>query len=155
MKCPFSAEDIQDMAIQEYVRMAPLVLAGLLIASSARAQMFDARGNIQGNVLVLKCQELPTIDALWTKQETDRLVGAVGYGFMHGYFVGSIYGFNKPGELTPQELAYTELLKKTYSDFTTDTSIDDAAARMRTFCSDPENTTKTMLDWLATWVSGY
>ena len=152
-KCRFSAEDMRDRPLHESVRMASLVLAGLLIASSAHAQMFDANGNIQGNVLVLQCQELPRLDALWTKQETDRLVGAVGYGFMHGYFVGSIYGFNNPGELTLQEQTYTEFLKQTYSNFMTDTSIDVAAARMRTFCADPENATKAMLDWLATWVS--
>ena len=155
MGCSSARRRFRTLAIQKYAWMASLVLAGLLIASSAHAQMFDAKGNVQASVMVLECQELPKFDALWTKQETDRLVGALGYGFMHGYFVGSIYGSNNPGEPTPQEQAYTELLKKAYSDFMMDTSMDVAAARMRTFCSDPENATKTMLNWLAAWVSRY
>jgi hypothetical protein len=140
-----------DMTTQKYMRMT-FVLAGLLISSSAHAQIFDANGKVQASVAALVCQELPRLDTVWTSQESDKLIGNFGYGFMHGYFVGRIFRFDNPSEPTPQEQAYVEHLKKSYSDFMTDTSTGVVSARVRTFCSAPENATKVITEALLTWL---
>jgi hypothetical protein len=131
-----------------------IVLAGLMIGSSAQAQVFDGKGNVQANVSAVVCQELPRLDAASTRPKTDEVIGTFGYGFMHGYFVGRIYRFSNPNEPTPQEQAYMEHLKKTYSDFMTNSSVAVVSALVRAFCSDPANDTKmisvALVNWLAT-----
>jgi hypothetical protein len=64
-----------------------LMLAALLIASSAHAQIFDAKGNLQANVAAVYCRELPRVDEILTSKEIDKLIGTFGIGYMHGYFV--------------------------------------------------------------------
>ncbi len=139
------------MVTPKYTRMA-FMLTGLLLASSASAQVFDAKGNLQANVFVLQCQELAKVDAIMTAKQTDTLVGSFGYGYMHGYFTGRMYQFNNPNKPTAEQQADMDDLRTIYSEFMTDYSPNVVAALFRTFCSDSENATKSLQMALLTWV---